>query len=579
MPPERPTVSLTCFPDEDLMAWRGEIVPRKVYARVELPAGAAQGCEALRLFVRVRPASKLGVKEEPFTDATKGDIHDPQLDDPAENYRMDLVRGYSPLEGGRPVPGPGWFEVFDLQREGVREDVEVEAHLFWNTGKWCGDRRVTVRRCSHPARLISRFPIGEARGLIAVGDLDRDGQMDFVVTAGAARQAAYRPDGAVLWDHHDPGATRINAHNTLVPICDIDGDGANEVVAVRREGDAYFICVLDGRTGAVKRRAPLPEPVRAYDDPPIINIQIANLRGLERPSDIVFSHHYSDIMAFDEKLNVLWQMDTWADEGRSVGCKPPRDGAEARFPYGFGHTPAIADLDGDGHDEVIAGACLIDHDGRFVWNRKDLPRINYDHNDSVAIADLERDGRLSVLLSTGLWCLDPQGNVRWGFAHTVCHGQHVWVEPIIPDSPRLQIVLVDWRCYVGLQPPHVVYLIDGDGAVLWHRISGWAIPLYWSACGHQDIWLKPEGMTGAGEIVNHKGEFLAYVPTGAMEAVRPFIRRPEQSGKATDTVVTTVTREGKPYMEFYECSVPPERLSPGGIPRQYHADDRRYSLY
>jgi len=575
MAQQRPKIELTCFPDDVLLACDGEIVPKKVYARVQFPEGTEEKWDGLRLFVRVRPSRKLGMREEPFTDATKGEIGDPQLDDPDQNYCMELIEGYSPFEGGRPVPGAGWFEVFDLEQAGVQEDVEVEVHLFWDTGKWCADRRMAVRRCSHPARLVRRFPLRQARGLMAVGDLDGDGELDFILSAGAGRQTAYASDGKVLWDHADSEAGGIQSYNCLFPIYDIDGDGRNEFITVRRDADQYFLCILDGQRGEVKKRTPMPEAICVFDSPPMVNVQIANLRGLERAADVVFSHHYSDATAFDNELNVLWRADLWGGEGRDVRCKPPRGGAEARFPYGFAHTPAFGDVDGDGHDEMVAGASLVDHDGRFVWNRKDLPRINYDHNDSVAIADLERDGRPSILLSTGLYCLDPDGNVRWGFAHTVCHGQHVWAAPIIPGSPRLQVLLVDWRTYVGLEPPHVIYLIDGDGTVLWHRISGWARPVYWSACGHQDVWLSPEGMPGMGEVLNHEGRFLGYLPMGSLEGARAFCRREG----AADTLAVSMQRNGEAFLELYECSVPPEPCPASGIPRAYRDDDARWSLY
>ena len=575
MPEGRPTINVTAFPDEVLLESEGPLVPRKLYARVDFPDGVEEDYGDFRLFVRVRPLARLGMKNEMFTDATKGDILNPQLDDPSLNYCMELVEGYSPFEGGRPVPGSGWFEIADFDEAGVSEDVEVEVFLFWNSGRWCAEKRLAVRQCSHPARFLRRFPIVEAGGLIAIGELAMTGEPDFLVSVGARRQTAYRSDGEILWDHHDPDATGIASHNCLYPIYDIDGDGENEVIAVRRDESGYFLCILEGKTGATKRRALMPPAIKIVDDPPIINVQIANLRGLERPADIVFSHHYSDITAFDDQLNLLWRKDLWADEGRTVECPPPRAGAEARFSYGFGHTPAFADLDGDGHDEAVVGATLIDHDGRFLWNRKDLPRINADHNDSVAIADIDRDGNQSILLSSGLWCLDPDGNARWGFGYTVCHGQHVWACPVIPGSTRLQILLVDWRCYVGLEPPHAVYLLDGDGTVLWHRITGWAGPLYWRNGHHQDIWLKPEEMAGAGEIVDHQGTFLGYLPVGSMEAVRPFAL----PGSQTDTVVTKAVRNGTPCLEFYECARPSDEAVDGSRPDRYRHDDWQYSLY
>jgi len=311
VPDSRPTIDVTAFPDSLLLQSSGDIVPRKLYARVGFPEGEAPDYGGSRIFVRVRPSAKLGMKNEMFTEETKGEIRPPQLDDPADNYCMELIQGYSPFEGGRPIPGPGWFEIFDLEEADVREDVEVEAFLFWNTGRWCAEKRLAVRQCTHPARLVRRFPIAQTGGLIAIGDLNGDGRPEFVISSGASRQTAYRADGDILWDHDDPEATRIASHNCLYPIYDIDGDGRNEYVTIRRvEGD-YGLCIVDGRTGTVKRHTRMPEAIATPDDPPIINVQIANLRGLARPADIVFSHHYSDITAFDDRLDVLWRRDLW----------------------------------------------------------------------------------------------------------------------------------------------------------------------------------------------------------------------------------------------------------------------------
>ncbi|MBI2194154.1 MAG: hypothetical protein HYU36_19435 [Planctomycetes bacterium] len=572
MPTEKPSLHLSLFPDPVLLEHTGDLAPRKLYARVDIPEGSTDHYGNLRLFVRVRPLKGAGTRDEMFTEATKGDIHHFRTDNPQTNYLMELVEGYSPFVGGRPVPGPGWFEIFDLQHAGVREDVEAEVFLFRDTGRWCAETRAALRLCSHPARLVKRFPIRETAGLIALGDLDGDGRLEFLLSSGSQRMTVYTFDGQVLWDHDDPQAVRYARYNCIFPICDIDGDGRQEVIGVRRDETKYFLCILDGRTGAAKRRIPVPEAVKILDDPPIINVQVGNLRGLDRPSDILFSHHYSDITAFDSELNKLWRVDLWAGESKTTECLPPFPGAEARFPYGFGHTPALADLDGDGHEEVVAGATLIDHDGRFVWNRKDLPRINADHNDSIAIADLERNGRLSILLSTGLHCVRPDGRSLWGFGHTVCHGQHVRAFLANPASRWLQILLVDWRCYTGAEPPHAVYLLNGDGTVLWHRITGWASGLYWSASGHQDVWLSGKQLPGLGEIVDHEGRFLGYLP-GEPGGARFFIR----PGRRSDTVVAKATRAGTPYLEFYECAV--EATDAGGLPRQPRPDDIHYSLY
>lgn len=54
--------------------------------------------------------------------------------------------------------------------------------------------------------------------------------------------------------------------------------------------------------------------------------------------------------------------------------------------YGQGnHNLSVADVDGDGCDEVVYGACVIDQDGKTLY------RTGLGHGDAIHLSDLDPD--------------------------------------------------------------------------------------------------------------------------------------------------------------------------------------------
>ncbi len=97
-----------------------------------------------------------------------------------------------------------------------------------------------------------------------------------------------------------------------------------------------------------------------------------------------------------------------------------------------GHVAALADLDGDGDDELITGKCVYAHAGRDPGAEEPAVLFYYDWDAStnsferrviggpgegiglgrqIAIADLNSDGRLDLVApgQTGLWLLTNDG--------------------------------------------------------------------------------------------------------------------------------------------------------------------------
>ncbi|HNV23009.1 MAG TPA: PQQ-binding-like beta-propeller repeat protein, partial [Candidatus Hydrogenedentes bacterium] len=84
-------------------------------------------------------------------------------------------------------------------------------------------------------------------------------------------------------------------------------------------------------------------------------------------------------------------------------------------------TPAVADVDGDGAEDIVAGDSVgalaaLRADGSLIWKAAVPGRIMAD--SAPAIADLDGDAHAEVLVgddSGALSCFDHAGGLRWQF--------------------------------------------------------------------------------------------------------------------------------------------------------------------
>ena len=352
--------------------------------------------------------------------------------------------------------GPARFgpvEVHMTEAEAARVDREAEQ----------AEAELEVARASYPRPLLWRVietpGFGTGRH-IRFGDLDGDGRLELVLAQYTevlnggdfpflSCLTALDLDGKVLWQWGEPNrAHGIIPADLPVQIHDLDGDGAAEVVCCRN----FEIAVLDGSTGELKYRAPTPEPGRMAtwlpeDDLfriPGDSICFADLSGLGARRDLLVKDRYSNLWAYDDHLSLLWT-----------------------FHGNTGHFPAVADLDGDGRDEVMIGYTLVDHDGTVLWRLEVA-----DHQDAIAIVPLRieavgrglREAREdpSIALACGeggtVVC-DPRGKILWR-NHTG-HVQRLTVARVREDVPGLQLVT---KTFWG--NPDIICLYDAHGKML-----------------------------------------------------------------------------------------------------------------
>ncbi|MES2439513.1 MAG: autotransporter-associated beta strand repeat-containing protein [Verrucomicrobiota bacterium] len=243
-----------------------------------------------------------------------------------------------------------------------------------------------------------------------VGDLDGDGEYDFVVDRTnpniEARQwlQAYKRDGTLLWQmnmgpnsvyHYniEPGSSAISiGHGDNVTVYDMDGDGKAEVMVRTSNGVVFgngavvsggasdnvqFLSIVNGQTGVEMARATVPNP-RLGDGPMNGHMGIGYFDG-QRPSILLAAKNrdatnafHGVITAWDWRGGVLSQRWSWVDSG---AIHSPE-----------GHQIRIADVDNDGKDEFVDIGYVLDDNGTQLFNIGEIV-----HGDRFHLTDIDPD--------------------------------------------------------------------------------------------------------------------------------------------------------------------------------------------
>lgn len=258
----------------------------------------------------------------------------------------------------------------------------------------------------------------------SVGDLDGDGTYDVVIKqemrprdnsqrgpTGQTKLEAYTLTGRFLWRIDLGPNIREGAHYTPFIVYDLDGDGSAEVVcrasdgtidgmgnvlgdptADHRNGQGLiltgpeFLTVFSGKTGEMLASKPYVPPrgkVQDWGDDygnrsDRFLACVAYLDG-RHPSVIMARGYYTRtvLAAWDWRaggLRLRWVFDSDAGDTR------------LREYRGQGnHNLAVADVDGDGRDEIIYGACAIDDTGEPLYS------TGLGHGDALHLTDIDPD--------------------------------------------------------------------------------------------------------------------------------------------------------------------------------------------
>ena len=127
-------------------------------------------------------------------------------------------------------------------------------------------------------------------------------------------------------------------------------------------------------------------------------------------------------------------------------------------------TPAVADVDGDGAEDIVAGDSVgalaaLRADGSLIWKAAVPGRIMAD--SAPAIADLDGDAHAEVLVgddSGALSCFDHAGGLRWQFTGDGSRMGPVLVADLY-DAAGLEIIVTSHDNHI--------YALSARGEWLW----------------------------------------------------------------------------------------------------------------
>ncbi len=350
-----------------------------------------------------------------------------------------------------------------------------------------------------PWKVIEKPP-GFAGAWVVTGDLDDDGELEFVTGRNVSQHitaiAAMMQDGSILWTWGGEGAGDYQiGYDLPLQVYDIDGCGQPEVIF----STGRTMRVLRGYDGAEKAKWILPRGLEVADC-----ITFANLRGLDRPQDIIIKSRYTKFWAFSNAWDMLWE---WPPNGMELG----------NTPFGMSlktcHHPEPFDLDGDGKDEILAGNIMLDHDGSELWTFNSDNLASKGHLDAMRVVRTARDlsdVRMLVTYCGGniLAMVDGNGDIVWEHADGH-HYESIDLGPISPDGTLGFYVDLVSKPYYGNNRGRV-YDIDGNllGEYLvdysrHHRM------IDWDGDGANEIVLG-----NAAALVNARGDRVASFDLG-----------------------------------------------------------------
>ncbi|HPA46975.1 MAG TPA: FG-GAP-like repeat-containing protein [bacterium] len=346
-------------------------------------------------------------------------------------------------------------------------------------------------------------------GGIVVWDIDDDGRMDYLVTV-PGHVAGYANDGTRRWvnrvdvrvgesservglpGHHGPGVTAG----------DIDGDGQTEVLYLTNDSVLH---VVNGKNGIDKWTAqpPRPEGTERWE-----HLAIANFRG-EGDCDLFIQttnrdgyrvgHHiaaYSLEDLCNHRYTPLWQ--------------------RADFTTCAHNGARLADLDGDGRDEVLGGQ-IVSATGEFLCN---IPLRG--HIDSIFAYDVRPDvpGLEVVALEEGGRDGDQPGNrvylytrdrVLWETNYQEWEPQNAVVGEFDPDTPGLEI----W-CRSRFNEHQRPFIFDANGRLIAHYELDHVAPSDWTKAGveviHTIDWTGETKQLAAGKERHTEGDVAIFDP-------------------------------------------------------------------
>ncbi len=274
-----------------------------------------------------------------------------------------------------------------------------------------------------------KTPEGYAANDASVGDLDGDGEYEIIIhltgrgkdnsQAGVTDPPifqAYKMNGTFLWQINLGKNIREGAHYTQFMVYDLDGDGKAEIAMKTGDGSIdskgniigdsskdwrndkgyilsgpEYLSVFNGLTGEVINTTAYTPPRSQNLNPTTEELKagwgdgygnrmdrflacVAYLDGIH-PSLVMCRGYYTRtiLAAWDLKKGKL--VKRWVFDSNDEGNK--------KYAGQGNHNLSVADVDGDGKDEIVYGQMTIDDNGKGLYS------TGIGHADALHVSDLD----------------------------------------------------------------------------------------------------------------------------------------------------------------------------------------------
>ena len=310
---------------------------------------------------------------------------------------------------------------------------------------------------------------------VMVADLDGDGELELILKwdpsnskdnsqpghTGNVYLDAYELDGTQLW-RIDLGVNiRAGAHYSQPQVFDFDSDGKAEVMvktadatvdadgtvigdpeADFRNDEGYvldgpeYLTVFDGATGQevdtidyVPERGDVAEWGDDYGNRVDRFLSATAYLDGRQPSAIFARGYYT--------RSVLWAVDFDGEQLSERWVFDSDDEGDGGYAGQGNHQLSVADVDGDGRDEIVYGSATIDDDGTGLYT------TGLGHGDALHVGDFDpsRDGLEVFSVHESMEDSDNRGSTF----RDAATGEVLWSVPAQQDTGRGAIADIDPR--------------------------------------------------------------------------------------------------------------------------------------
>lgn len=305
--------------------------------------------------------------------------------------------------------------------------------------------------------VIDADPAGYENDVLLVADFNGDGHEDFLVAGKFSRDAwGMRTEGMVAWYEYPDWKRHVIGRGCLEAggvVADLTGNGLPDVVI----GDCHVGKFLHwwrhpGPDGDPRQPWPVQPVTTAFER--YHDQAFGDIDGDGRNELVVLSQNLRKLVYFkipEDPTRPFWPMDHCHVIDEDVAIEGLR----------------IADLDGDGQNELLAGHLLYKPgpDPRKPWQRRALlPELKWAR---TAVGDLNGNGHLDIVLSEAenpgarlLWLEGPDFTRVHSLGEDFFHLHSLEVADFTGDG-TLDIFTAEM--HLGRNPHPRLFIFRNDG--------------------------------------------------------------------------------------------------------------------